>query len=155
MKYLGMLHIGKLACAAIHNFEAIFTTIFTLQSYFTKREVIYNLKRIGGTTSSNTPYGSNKSAFQLIKLNSWTWASLRRRRLLLIMWPVFEKLLSEVALDAGTHNVCLAMMVNNGQRLWRSFHHASPEAGRTHCIRELWYAPTSIVVHDRTVTVKQ
>jgi len=33
------------------------------------------------------------------------------------MWPVFEKLLSEVALDAGTHNVCLAMMVNNGQRL--------------------------------------
>jgi len=70
MKYLGMLHIGKLACAAIHNFEAIFTTIFTLQSYFTKREVIYNLKRIGGTTSSNTPYGSNKSAFQLIKLNS-------------------------------------------------------------------------------------
>ena len=70
MKYLGMLHIGKLAYAAIHNLEAIFTTIFTLQSYFTKREVIYNLKRIGGTTSSNTPYGSNKSAFQLIKLNS-------------------------------------------------------------------------------------
>ena len=23
MKYLGMLHIGKLACAAIHNLEAI------------------------------------------------------------------------------------------------------------------------------------
>ena len=42
MKYLGMLHIGKLACAAIHNLEAIFTTIFTLQSYFTKKEVIYN-----------------------------------------------------------------------------------------------------------------
>ena len=42
MKYLDMLHIGKLACAAIHNLEAISTTIFTLQSYFTKREVIYN-----------------------------------------------------------------------------------------------------------------
>ena len=154
MKYLGMLHIGKLACAAIHNLEAIFTTIFTLQSYFTKREVIYNLNKIGGTTSSNTPYGSNKSAFQLIKLNSWTWASLRRRRLLLIMWPIFEKLLSEVALDAGTHNVCLAMMVNNGQRLWRSFHHVSPEAGRPHCIRELWYASTWFAMYERRVTAR-
>ena len=42
MKYLGMVHIGKLACVAIHNLEAIFTIIFTLQSYFTKREIIYN-----------------------------------------------------------------------------------------------------------------
>ena len=70
MKYLGMVHIGKLACAAIHNLEAIFTTIFTLQSYFTKREIIYNAKKNGATTSSNTPYGSNKSAFQLMKLDS-------------------------------------------------------------------------------------
>ena len=115
MKHLGMVHIGKLACVAIHNLEATFTIIFTLQSCFTKREIIYNAN--GATTSSHTPYDSNKSAFQLMKLSSWTWASLRRRRLLLIMWPVFEKLLSEVALDAGTHNVCLAIMVNSGQRL--------------------------------------
>ena len=46
MKYLGMVHIGKLACVAIHNLEAIFTTIFTLQSYFTKREIIYNAKKM-------------------------------------------------------------------------------------------------------------
>ena len=147
-----MVHTGKLACVAIHNLEAVFTLSFTLQSYFTKREIIYNAN--GATTPSHTPYDSNKSAFQLMKLSSWTWASLRRCRLLLIMWPVFEKLLSEVALDAGAHNVCLAMMVNSDQRLWRSFHHASPEASRTHCIRELWYAPTCIVVHDRTVTIK-
>ena len=69
MKYLGMVHIGKLACVAIHNLEAIFIIIFTLQSYFTEREIIYNEKN-GATTSSHTPYDSNKSAFQLMKLNS-------------------------------------------------------------------------------------
>ena len=72
MKYLGMVHIDKLACVAIHNLEAIFTIIrtiiFTLQSYFTKREMIYNAN--GATTSSHTPYDSNKSAFQLMKLSS-------------------------------------------------------------------------------------
>ena len=41
MKYLGMVHIGKLACVAIYNLEAI----FTLQSYFTEREIIYNEKK--------------------------------------------------------------------------------------------------------------
>ena len=46
MKYLGMVHIGKLACVAIHNLEAIFTIIFTLQSYFTKIEIIYNAKKM-------------------------------------------------------------------------------------------------------------
>ena len=45
MKYLGMVHIGKLACVAIHNLEAIFTLIFTLQSYFTE-EIIYNAKKM-------------------------------------------------------------------------------------------------------------
>ena len=42
MKYLGMVHIGKLDCVAIYNLEANFTVVFTLQSYFTKREMIYN-----------------------------------------------------------------------------------------------------------------
>ena len=46
MKYLGMVHIGKLACVAIHNLEAIFTIIFALQSYFTEREIIYNEKKM-------------------------------------------------------------------------------------------------------------
>ena len=62
MKYLGMVHIGKLARVAIHNLEAIFTIIFILQSYFTEREIIYNAN--GATNSSHTPYDSNKSAFQ-------------------------------------------------------------------------------------------
>ena len=70
MKYLGMVHIGKLACVAIRNLEAIFTIIFTLQSYFTEREIIYNAKKNGATTSSHIPYDSNKSAFQLMKLSS-------------------------------------------------------------------------------------
>ena len=83
MKYLGMVHIGKLACVAIHNLGTIFTVTFTLQSYFTKREIIYNAN--GATTSSHTPYDSNKSTFQLMKLSFWTQGSLRRRRLLLIM----------------------------------------------------------------------
>ena len=61
------------------------------------------MQKMGATTSSHTPYESNKSAFQLMKLSSWTWALLRRRRLLLIMWPVFENLFSEVALDVGWH----------------------------------------------------
>ena len=68
MKYLGMVHIEKLACVAIHNLEAIFTIIFTSQSYFTKIEIIYNAN--GVTTSSHTPYDSNKSVFQLMKLSS-------------------------------------------------------------------------------------
>ena len=42
MKYLGMVHIGKLACVAIHNLEAVFIVVSTLQSYFTRREIIYN-----------------------------------------------------------------------------------------------------------------
>ena len=46
MKYFGMVHIGKLACVAIHSLEAIFTIIFTLQSYFTEREIIYNAKKM-------------------------------------------------------------------------------------------------------------
>ena len=46
MKYLGMVHIGKLACVAIYNLEAIFTIIFTLQSYFIEREIIYNAKKM-------------------------------------------------------------------------------------------------------------
>ena len=45
MKYLGMVHIGKLDFVAIHNLEAIFTIIFTLQIYFTEREIIYNEKK--------------------------------------------------------------------------------------------------------------
>ena len=45
MKCLGMVHIVKLPRVAIHNLEAIFATIFTLQSYFTKREIIYNAKK--------------------------------------------------------------------------------------------------------------
>ena len=55
---------------AIHNLEAIFTTIFTLQSYFTKREIIYNAKKMEPPPLAKTPYGSNKSAFQLMKLDS-------------------------------------------------------------------------------------
>ena len=46
MKYLGMVHIGKLACVAIHNLEATFTIIFTVQSYFIEREIIYNAKKM-------------------------------------------------------------------------------------------------------------
>ena len=65
-----MVHIGKLACVAIHNLEAIFTIIFTFQSFFTEREIIYNAKKNRTTTSSHTPYDSNKSAFHLMKLNS-------------------------------------------------------------------------------------
>ena len=33
MKYLAMVHIGKPDCVAIHNLEAIFTVLFTLQIY--------------------------------------------------------------------------------------------------------------------------
>ena len=41
-----MVHIGKLVCVAIHNLEAIFIIIFTFQSYFTEREIIYNAKKM-------------------------------------------------------------------------------------------------------------
>ena len=108
-----MVHIGKLACVAIHN---LYNNFYIKKLLYRKRDNL-QCKKNGATTSSHTPYDSNKSAFQLMKLSSWTWASLRRRLLLLIMWPVFEKLLSEVALDAGTHNVCLAIMVNSGHRI--------------------------------------
>ena len=70
MKYLGMVHIGKLACVAIHNLEAIFTIIFTLQSYFIEKRDNLQCKKNGATTSNHTPYDSNKSAFQLMKLSS-------------------------------------------------------------------------------------
>ena len=69
MKYLGMVHIGKLACVAIHNLEAIFTIVFTLQSYFTEREIISNAKKMEPPPLA-TPYDSNRSAFQLMKLSS-------------------------------------------------------------------------------------
>ena len=89
-----------------------------------------------------------------MKLSSWIWASLRRRRLLLIIWLVFQKLFSEVALDADTHNMCLAMMVHIGQRVWRSSHHVSAEAGHTHCIWELWYASTLLVMYKRRASTR-
>ena len=44
MKYLGMVHIGKLACVAIHNLEAIFTVIFALQSYFIQKERYFTMQ---------------------------------------------------------------------------------------------------------------
>ena len=40
MKYLGMVHIGKPDCVAIHNLEAILQ-YFSLYK-FTRREIIYN-----------------------------------------------------------------------------------------------------------------
>ena len=77
-----------------------------------------------------------------MKLSSFTCASLSRKRLLRMMWPVFEKLLSELALEAGTHSVCLAIMATKGQSFSCSCHQASPEEGRPHWKRALWYAST-------------
>ena len=37
MKYLGMVHIGKLACVAIHNLEANFYSNFYITKLFYKK----------------------------------------------------------------------------------------------------------------------
>ena len=54
--------------------------------------------------------------------------------MLLIMWSVFEKLRSEVALNSGTHKVCLAMMANSGQRFDARPTKFNAEVAHVHCI---------------------
>ena len=61
MKYLAMVHIGKLDCVAMHNLEAIFYSTFHFtnlqeEKYFTMQMKPTNLKPLAPTTTfGHTP----------------------------------------------------------------------------------------------------